>query len=206
MLTLKGKKRDEDFIVSYVDLGNLSQSFLSLSPKKRMPVYLFEGKVISFDTASACECIDEMFPNTFMPQQPLPRLAVRDHIGLAGSILNQLRGVFTSREAAPCEAAIRDVFDSLQEVEGLWQSGALRADATFKAVDIAFTPLFSLLCFYPYLRDHQRWSTLPKTNAWARKLLDDPAVPASRCPNYGEEFLRFFALFDSHFKKLASPA
>ena len=205
LLRSKGKKRGDDFLVSYVDLGNLPQSFLSLSPKKRMPVFLHQGKVVGFDTASICESIDEMFPAPFMPLQPFQRLAVREHIALAGSILNQLRGVFTAREAAPCEAAIHDVFNSLQESESGWQTGALRAAPEFKLVDIAFTPLFSLFCFYPYLRDHQRWSTLPKTDAWARRLLDDPAVPDSRCPNYGEEFLRFFALFDSHFKKVTSP-
>jgi glutathione S-transferase len=118
-----------------------------------------------------------------------------------------LRSVFTAKADDVLRESERRLFEVLASVEpSLKAPGSRFNGSTWSQVDCAYAPAFSLMLFFPRLRDASAWSALPNLRRWGLSLFDDPLVQASRCDGYREEFERFFQRTGSHFPRVSEAA
>ncbi len=211
VLTLlkKGQRRGQDFAVTYVDLGNLPAWFLTLSPKRDMPVLRpLADEAPLFKALAITAYLDETTPGSLLPAaDALRRARDRQWLVYAATPLDLLRDVYTARDPEKLAQNLTKVFEALHPLEAVLEDRpAYFRQHTFSAVDAAYAPLFMLLRHFAVLRDDPRWEALPRTRHWAESLLADADVQASATPNYAGEFAHFFAVTQSYFPQFVAAA
>jgi glutathione S-transferase len=203
---VKGYVRGKDFAPRYHPLGEAPTWFLALSPQRRDPVFqLAAGGGVLYDTRVAAALVDEASDPLLASADVFARARERELVAHAQVVLDLLRGVFTAKDDAALEESERRLFDALGTVEPSVgpRGGRHFHGSSWSQVDCAYAPVFSLMLFFPRLRETSAWNELPSVRRWGLSLFDDPLVQASRCDGYREEFERFFQRTGSHFPHVA---
>lgn len=204
LLEKKGLKRNQDFTVTYVPIYDLPQSFFNLSPKGNMPVLLLPDNKFLVRSAAIYEYINETISPGFLPADAYERALHRELIIICSDLLNQLRAVFTGKEEAIVNSAIEKLFEDMKNaeeqllplIEKHRQVEAQLAESTFGA-------FFTLVLNFNKLKNDKRWNGLSTIKSYAEALVTDPIISGSRCPDYNEEFDKFFNYFGSLFKLMS---
>lgn len=201
-LLQKGLVRDKDFKVTYVDLGNLPEWFIKLSPNKSFPVLRIEDKVILLKTNPINEFLNDITPGSLHSEDALQRAKDRYWIEYATGPLDALRDVYVAKDKEAMEKSLKRVFTLLETVENNLEANPnyFRSN-TFTLVDGAYAPLFKLMHQFSTIADAPQWKNLPRTKHWAHYLLSLNVTQQSACPQYDQEFDHFFEIFSSYFPK-----
>ncbi|MFM9839477.1 MAG: glutathione S-transferase family protein [Cyclobacteriaceae bacterium] len=201
-LLQKGLERDKDFKVTYVDLGNLPDWFLKISPNKSFPVLKVNGEVILLKTTPINEFLNETTPGSLHSDNPIQKAKDRYWIEYASGPLDGLRDVYTAKDKEAMDKALNKVFNFLEPIEKVLEEKPLyfRGNA-FTLVDGAYTPLFKLLFQFDSNKNTTQWASLPKTKHWAEHLISLEVAQKSATTEYAKEFAHFFDVFGSYFPK-----
>lgn len=200
-LLLKGLKRDQDFSVKYINLANIPEWFISISPNTEMPVLQTDDTYL-FKTNPINEYLNEYGSGSLHSEDPIEKAKDRYWIEYSADILNTLRDIFTARDNDAFEQAMDTLFKLFQAVENhLDANSNYWRNQHYTLVDGAFLPAFSLLFHFDYFENHPIWDKFPKTLFWAKSLLNTDYHRDSICPNYEEEFNHFFDFTNSSFKE-----
>jgi glutathione S-transferase len=203
---VKGYVRGKDFSPRYHPLGEAPSWFLALSPQRRDPVFeLAAGDGVLYDTRVAAALVDEASDAVLASADLIARARERELVAHAQTVLDALRDVFTAKGGDALRESERRLFEALASVEpSLKPHGGSRFNgSSWSQVDCAYAPVFSLMLFFPRLRDASAWNELTNVRRWGLALFDHPHVQASRCEMYREEFERFFQRTGSHFPHFA---
>jgi glutathione S-transferase len=203
---VKGYVRGKDFSPRYHSLGEAPSWFLALSPLRRDPVFeLAAGDGILYDTRVAAALVDEASDAVLASADVVARARERELVAHAQTVLDALRDVFTAKGGDALRESERRLFGALATVEtSLKAHGGSHFDgSSWSQIDCAYGPVFSLMLFFPRLRNTSAWDELPNVRRWGLALFDDPNVQESRCESYREEFERFFQRTGSHFPHVA---
>ena len=206
-LLMKGLKRDQDFSVRYIDLANIPEWFVKISPRREMPVLEIDGEngqTTLFKTNPINEFLNESTPGDLHAEDPVEKARDRYWIEHCGNMLNTLRDVFTARQLEVFEKSCDRVFDMFEAVEEhLDQKSSYWRNQHYTLVDGAFIPAFTLMFHFEYFRNHPHWERFPNTYYWANRLLETSFAEESKCPDFAAEFEHFFSFTGSAFKQFA---
>jgi glutathione S-transferase len=181
-LEKKGLKRDVDFTVTYVPIYDLPKWLFELSPKGSMPVLKFSDNKILLRSVTINAYFDETIEPAFFPT-------------------DQMRMVYTSKDAVAMTIAIDKLFAGLKDAEkDLQPIIANQGKNEAQMVECSFGALFTLMLNFDKIKKDERWANLKDVKAYADKLMADPIVLGSKCPDYNGEFEKFFNHFGSAFK------
>ena len=78
-----------------VDLANKPKWFLDISPLGKTPVLDVGGRPL-FESAVICEYLEEAFPHSLHPEDPLVRASHRSWMEFSSSILSNIAGFYSA--------------------------------------------------------------------------------------------------------------
>ncbi len=176
VITLKHK--NIDFDITYIDLSDPPDWFLELSPLAKVPVLKVDDEVL-FESAVINEFLDEITGGDLQPREPLARAKNRAWIEFASNMLGNLYMMKMSKDEASYDKYRNRLVSLLERVEKRLGDGPWFNGTEFSLADTAFAPLFQQDSVADGKLSVIDPATMPKVNAWARRLLDLPEVKES---------------------------
>ena len=186
VITLKHKQVDYD--ITYVDLAEPPDWFLELSPLQKVPVLEVDGEVL-FESAVINEYLDEITGGDLQPKDPLKRAKNRAWIEFASNMIGNHYMMKMSKDAESYNRYRERLVDLLLRVERRLDDGPWFNGERFSLCDTAFAPLFRQDCVCDGKLSVLDAKTMPKTVAWAERLLALPEVRDSVVDEFEDLYL-----------------
>lgn len=184
--------------VTFIDLADPPDWFLEISPLGKVPVLKVDDEVL-FESAVINEYLDEITGGELQPKDPLERAKNRAWIEVASNMLGNSYMMKTATDRESYEKYRDLLISQLHRVENRLGDGPWFNGETFTLADTAFAPLF----MRDAVGDH-RFSvidaaTMPKLDAWAKRLLALPAVKNSVVADFETLYLKSIEKANGYF-------
>lgn len=168
-----------DFKLTYIDLENRPEWFLSISPFGKVPVLRVGEKHVIFESAVINEYLDETTEPRLHPKDPLQRAINRSWIEFGSAMLVDQYQLTTATDEDGYRRALHKLTGKLERLELQVGTGPFFNGTKFSLVDAAYAPLFMRLEMIERLRPFPAFEQLPLIRGWSRALLSEPAVRGS---------------------------
>ena len=186
VITLKHKKIDYD--ITYIDLAEPPDWFLELSPLGKVPVLKVDDEVL-FESAVINEYLDEITGGELQPGEPLARARNRAWIEFASNMLGNLYMMKMSKDEASYRKYRDRLISQLQRVENRLGEGPWFNGENFSLADTSFAPLFRQNSVAQNRLSVIDPETMPRIDAWARRLLALPEISESVVDDFEDLYL-----------------
>ena len=186
VITLKYK--NIDFDITYIDLADPPDWFLEISPLQKVPVLKVDDEIL-FESAVINEYLDDITGGALQPKDSLARAKNRAWIEFASSMLDNLYMMKMSKEEEKYDKYRERLIDQMQRVEKRLGDGPWFNGADFSLADTAFAPLFRQNSVADYKLSVIDPQSMPKVDAWSRRLLALPAVRESVVDEFEELYI-----------------
>ncbi|MGD2170520.1 MAG: glutathione S-transferase family protein [Gammaproteobacteria bacterium] len=186
VITLKHKQ--VDFDIAHIDLSDPPAWFLELSPLQKVPVLEVDGEVL-FESAVINEYLDDITGGELQPEDPLARAKNRAWIEFASNMIGNLYMMKMSKDAESYHRYRDRLVDLLHRVEKRLGEGPWFDGENFSLCDTAFAPFFRQDCVFDGKLSVLDADTMPKTVAWAERLLALPEVRDSVVEEFEDLYL-----------------
>lgn len=196
--TAAGWRRGEDYAVTYLPYATLRETAPTVAPGGALPAFYVGGAYRTSRSEAAAEYLDGVTGLGLVPADPARRLTVRERERRASLLLDAMRAMFAEQTPAAVGPAVDAVFDHLDAADADLASDGT-TERTMRMDMAALEPAFTLLNFFPQLRDHPRWGRIPRLRDIGRRSGENPWLQASATPSYAHEFEEFFEMTRSAF-------
>lgn len=187
------------FDITYIDLASPPDWFIKISPFGKVPVLRLKDGTVLFESAIINEYIDDTTPHRLNPEDPLIRAKNRSWIQFGEQCIVDQYHLTSAKNEDDFETKHACAQTNLDKVEGILGEGPYFNGEQFSLVDAAYAPIFMRYDLLKPMEDVMPASRYPRLNAWARALLELPAVQRSVV----EEFP---ALYAEHMHKVSPYA
>src|SRR5690606_1288839 len=120
------------------------------------------------------------------------------------SILSDLWGFETARDAAAYDAKRRVLLEKFGRVEAELVAGPYFAGSRFSLVDATYAPIFRYFDVFDTIADAGLFAPTPKIRAWRRALAERASVRGAVSADYAGRLRDFLREHDAHLLKLAA--
>lgn len=190
-------QKNVDYDITYIDLADPPEWFLELSPLGKVPVLKVDDEVL-FESAVINEYLDEITGGELQPKDPLQRAKNRAWIEFASNMLGNSYMMKTATDRADYEKYRDLLVSQLRRIENhLGDSDWFNGD-DFTLADTAFAPLFMHDSVADKAFSLIDPATMPKVDAWSKRLLALPAVKNSVVPEFEQLYLERIEKFNSY--------
>jgi glutathione S-transferase len=178
--------------IEYVDLTNLPDWFLEISPNAEVPVLVTDNNVPLFESFAICEYLEEMYPPRLHPDDPEKRAL---HRAWARQAVTQYLVQCSTQRSATKEILREKTKNFTQlftKVETKLGEGPFFDGERFSMVDAAWIPilhrcdLIKTYTGFDFLDGH------PKVKKWQQALLGTDALKKSVPDNFEDYFVQFY--------------
>jgi glutathione S-transferase len=166
-----------DYDITYINLKEPPEWFKTISPLGKVPL-LRVGDTVVFESAVIVEYLDEVYPPSLHPSDPLRKAHNRAWIEFASTLLMCQFNMVMAQEQEGCDKAEQELRDKLALVNGQLK-GPLFNGETFSLIDAAYAPLFMRLSLLEQWQPMGLLEGMPKMQAWSEQLLSRPSVKNS---------------------------
>ncbi|MGV6876197.1 glutathione S-transferase family protein [Pseudochelatococcus sp. B33] len=192
----------------YVDLSAKPDWFLAISPLGKVPLLIVKQddgtEAALFESAVICEYLEETQPGAPLhPADPLARARQRGWIEFGSSILSDLWGFETAKDAATYEAKCAALLDKFGRVEAELGAGPYFAGEPFSLVDAVFAPIFRYFDVFDTITPTGIFDELPRVTAWRKALAERPSVREAVTDDYADRLKMFLKKHDAWLLKIA---
>lgn len=192
----------------YIDLSAKPDWFLALSPLGKVPLLIVEkdGKqTVIFESAVICEYLEETQPGDALhPADALSRARHRSWMEFGSSILSDLWGFETAKDAATYEAKRLALIEKFARVDAQLGGGPFFSGTAFSLVDAVFAPIFRYFETFDELAPTGIFDNLPRIQAWRAALSERPSVKEAVTGDYPERLRVFLQNHDAWLLKRAA--
>ncbi|MCZ6469785.1 MAG: glutathione S-transferase family protein [Gammaproteobacteria bacterium] len=180
--------KNVDFKLTFIDLADPPDWFLEISPLQKVPVLKVDDEIL-FESAVINEYLDDITGAQLQPKDALARAKNRAWIEVASNMLGNTYMMKMAGDKENFEKYRARLVSQMNRLEQRLGDGPWFNGEDFSLADTAFAPLF----FHDAVA-HYRFSvidpeTMPKVDAWSRRLLALPAVKNSVVPEFESLFL-----------------
>lgn len=189
--------KDVEHTVTFIDLAEPPDWFLELSPLQKVPVLKVDGEVL-FESAVINEYLDEITGGELQPKDPLERAKNRAWIEFASNMLGNSYMMNNALDKEKYEKYRDAMVMQLRRVENRLGEGPWFNGEDFSLADTAFAPLFRHDAFADYRFSVIDPASMPKVNAWSKRLLALPAVKNSVVSDFDSLVLARIEKLDSY--------
>ena len=181
-----------EYEVEYVDLTNLPDCFLKISPNAEVPVLVTDNNVPLFESFAICEYLEELYPPKLHPSDPEKRAL---HRAWARQAVTQYLVQCGTQRSATKEILREKTEDFVQlftKAEKILGDGPFFDGEQFSMVDTAWIPilhrsdLIKTYTGFDFLDGH------PKVIKWQQALLNTDALKKSVPDMFEEYFVQFY--------------
>ena len=192
-----------------IDLDAKPDWFNAISPLGKVPLLVVRGddgsETVLFESSVICEYLEETQPGIRLhPADALERARHRGWMEYGSSILADLWGFETARDAATYAAKSQALSDKFTRMEAQLGAGPFFAGPGFSLVDAVFAPIFRYFDLFDALADTAILRDLPKLAAWRKALAARPSVQAAVSADYPARLHDFLVAHEAHILKLAA--
>jgi glutathione S-transferase len=192
-----------------IDLAAKPDWFLAISPLGKVPLLIIRGddgcQAVLFESAVICEYLEETQPGLPLhPRDAIDRARHRGWIEFGSSILAELWGFETARDAAAYEAKRQALAEKFARVEAELGDGPLFNGEGFSLVDAVFAPIFRYFDVFDVITPSRIFDDLPRVSAWRRNLAQRRSVRDAVAEDYGDRLRAFLQHHDAHLLKQAA--
>lgn len=154
------------------------------------------AEAVLFESAVICEYLEESQPGVPLhPADPLTRAQHRGWIEFGSSILSDLWGFETAKDADAYEVKRKALIEKFDHVEVELGEGPFFAGERFSLVDAVFAPIFRYFDVFDTVTDTGVFAETPKVRAWRATLAARPSVMDAVTDDYPAR-LRDFERFN----------
>jgi len=186
VITLRHK--NIDFDITYIDLADPPDWFLEISPLEKVPVLKVDDEIL-FESAVINEYLDEITGGDLQPKEPLARAKNRAWIEFASNMLGNLYMMKMSKDEERYNKYRERLVSQLERVEKRLGDGPWFNGAEFSLADTAFAPFFKQDSVADGRLSVIDRTTMPRTVAWAERLLALPEVRDSVVDEFEDLYL-----------------
>lgn len=183
--------------ITFIDLAEPPEWFLEISPLGKVPVLKVDGEVL-FESAVINEYLDEITGSELQPKDPLARAKNRAWIEVASNMLGNSYMMKTATDQENYEKYRDQLVSHLHRVEKRLGDGPWFNGEQFSLADTAFAPLFAHNAVSNYRFSVIDPTTMPKVDAWSKRLLALPSVKNSVVPEFEKLYLAALESRDSY--------
>ena len=174
--------------ITFIDLAEPPEWFLEISPLGKVPVLMVDGEVL-FESAVINEYLDEITGGDLQPKDSLARAKNRAWIEVASNMLGNSYMMKTATDQENYEKYRDQLVSHLHRVEKRLGDGPWFNGKQFSLADTAFAPLFAHNAVANYRFSVIDPVTMPKVDAWSKRLLALPAVKNSVVAEFEDLYL-----------------
>lgn len=174
--------------VTFIDLADPPDWFLEISPLAKVPVLRVDGEIL-FESAVINEYLDDITGGELQPKDPLARAKNRAWIEFASNMLGNTYMMKTAAEKGKYEKFRDRLVSQFRRLENRLGDGPWFNGEDFSLADTAFAPLFAHDAVANYRFSVIDAATMPKLDAWSKRLLALPAVKNSVVAEFEEIYL-----------------
>ena len=192
-----------------IDLAAKPDWFLTLSPLGKVPLLLVRqpdgSEVVLFESAVICEYLEDT--ETSMPLHPADPLARAQHRGwmeFGSSILGDLWGFETAKDAKTYEVKRKALIDKFTRVETVLGDGPFFAGEKFSLVDAVFAPIFRYFETFDTIAPTGIFDGLAKVARWRAALAVRQSVKDAVAEDYPARLRTFLEQHDAWLLKRAA--
>jgi len=174
--------------VTFIDLADPPDWFLEISPLAKVPVLRVDGEIL-FESAVINEYLDDITGGELQPKDPLLRAKNRAWIEFASNMLGNTYMMKTAAEKEKYEKYHDLLVSQFRRVENRLGDAPWFNGEDFSLADTAFAPLFAHDAVANYRFSVIDAATMPKLDAWSKRLLALPVVKNSVVAEFEEIYL-----------------
>ncbi|MEK1891083.1 MAG: glutathione S-transferase family protein [Phyllobacterium sp.] len=191
----------------YIDLAAKPDWFLKISPLGKVPLLSVPqangGEAILFESSVIAEYIDESQPGPKLhPADALVRARHRGWMEYGSSILSDIWGLETTKDAAVFEEKRKVITEKFGRIEEVLGDGPYFAGSSFSLVDAVFAPVFRYFDTFDAITDLGVITNYPKVRAWREALAARPSVRKAVTPEYPQLLRAFLERYDAYILRL----
>lgn len=172
------REKNVDFDLTYIDLEDKPAWFVKISPFGQVPV-LRVNEVVVFESAVINEYLDEVYPPSMHPEDPLQKAMNRAWIEFGSSLLIDQYRLMTATDEGAFNEHMHALENKFQRLEGRLGVGPYFNGEKYSLIDAAYAPLFMRLGIIDAWRPLGLFEETPKVAAWQRALQERPSTRES---------------------------
>ncbi len=172
------KEKEVDYDIEFIDVYDPPEWFKKLSPTGKVPVMEVEGTVL-FESAVISEYIDEVYPPSLHPLNPLDKAKNRAWIEFTSPLYMGTFNLMMAKTQEEVDAAIEDMNNKLATLEVEKKNQPWFNGEDFSLVDIAMAPYFVRAQFYKKHFNLDLLKDFPRMQQWSEALLARQTVADS---------------------------
>jgi glutathione S-transferase len=187
---LEAKKLDYE--VEYVDLTNLPDWFLKISPNAEVPVLVTDNNTPLFESFAICEYLEELYPPKLHPSDPEKRAL---HRAWARQAATQYLVQCSTQRSASKEILQEKTENFVQlfaRVEKTLGDAPFFDGEQFSMVDTAWIPILHRCHLIKTYTGFDFLDGYPKVKKWQQALLDTDVLNKSVPVNFEDYFVQFY--------------
>ncbi len=174
------QEKGVEYDIEFIDVYNPPEWFLELSPTGKVPV-LQIGDEVLFESAVISEYLDEVYPPSLHPADPLQKAKNRAWIEYTSALYTNTFNLLMAKTKKDADKVISEMSKNLEGLQKAKQAEPWFNGENFSLVDIASAPFFIRAEFFKehfqldVLKDFpalQKWSELVR----ARQTVKDSIV------------------------------
>ncbi len=180
--------KNVEFKLTFIDLADPPDWFLEISPLQKVPVLRVDDEIL-FESAVINEYLDDITGGQLQPEEPLARAKNRAWIEVASNMLGNTYMMKMADNEERFEKYRQRLVSQMDRLEKRLGDGPWFNGENFSLADTAFAPLFFHDAVANYRFSVIDPKTMPKVDAWSRRLLALTAVKNSVVPEFESLFL-----------------
>jgi glutathione S-transferase len=164
------------FKLTHIDLSDPPHWFKAISPFGKVPLLKVDKQHVIFESAVINEFLDEITSGGLLPDDPLLRALNRSWIEFGSACLLNLSAQMHAEDKQTFDSNREELKSKMKWLEATLDQPPYFNGDTLSLVDFSWAPLFmraEILTLDDQLYPAEH---LPRTAAWARRLLELPAV------------------------------
>lgn len=186
-----------EYTLTYLTPGDSPDWFKAISPLGKVPVLVVDGTPL-FESAVILEYLDEVYPPSLHPVDPLQKAQHRAWIEYCSELLGRQYALLTATDAESFATARDNLQQGLQRLETqLTAAAPYFAGESVQLVDCAYAPLLMRIALLK-----QEYGVALQLNArmqaWSDAVLALDAVKTSVVENFAEVFHNFLTMKNSY--------
>jgi glutathione S-transferase len=187
----------------YIDLQAKPDWFLKISPLGKVPLLQLPqvdgSDAVLFESSVIAEYIDESQPGPRLhPEDALTRARHRGWMEYGSSILSDIWGLETTKDAGVFEEKREALADKFGRVEDVLGDGPFFAGPKFSLVDAVFAPALRYFDTFDEITDLGVFANYPKVRAWRKALAERLSVQEAVTPEYPQLLREFLKRYDAY--------
>lgn len=193
------KEKGVDYDIEFIDVYDPPEWFLKLSPTGKVPVMEIDGTVL-FESAVISEYIEEVYPPSLHPAEPLTKAQNRAWIEYTSPLYMGTFNLMMAKTKEDADSVIEEFNKNLAGLEKAMQNKPWFNGEDFSLVDIASAPFFIRAVFY---KEHFKLDLLagfPNLQQWSNDVLARQTVIDSKVEGFDKMLLGRMESNESYLK------